>query len=84
MEALNAQLEVMNKKYDMAKRLCNLRNHDLSVLRTNLEQKSDDYDTLMIKYGKVKVICQHRNEELKSFRENEMESRHNGLDVIIE
>lgn len=84
LDALNIQLVTINKKYDMAKRLCNLRNDDLSNLRADLQQKSDDYETLMIKYGKVKVICQHRNEELKRYRDNETGGRSTGLDVIIE
>ena len=85
LDALKAQLMTINKKYDMAKRLCNLRNDDLSHLKADLQQKSDDYETLMIKYGKVKVICQHRNEELKRYRDDEMLGGHNtGMDVIIE
>ncbi|CAO1329328.1 unnamed protein product [Diamesa hyperborea] len=85
LDALNTQLETVNKKYDMAKRLCNLRNDDLSNLRVDLQQKSDDYETLMIKYSKVKVICQHRNEELNRYRNSETGGgRNTGLDVIIE
>lgn len=85
LDALNTQLMTVNKKYDMAKRLCNLRNDDISKLNVNLQQKSDEYETLMIKYGKVKVICQHRNEELQRYRDNETGGgRNTGLDVIIE
>lgn len=85
LDALNTQLVTVNRKYDMAKRLCNLRNDDLTNLRADLQQKSDDFETLMIKYGKVKVICQHRNDELKRYRDNEPGGGRNiGLDVIIE
>ncbi|KAG5674439.1 hypothetical protein PVAND_004410 [Polypedilum vanderplanki] len=64
------------RKYDMAKRLCNLRLDDLNTLRKELATKDDDIAVkdqeimrMTNKYQEAKRICLLRMETIKSLRE---------------
>jgi hypothetical protein len=65
----------LSKKYDMAKRLCNLRNDDISKLNQQVAEMTEQIavltkncDTLSSKYTRVKEICEYRLEKLNILR----------------
>jgi uncharacterized phage infection (PIP) family protein YhgE len=77
---LRDEFERLQKKYDMTRRLCNLRNDDISTLKTQVAQLKEqitqmqanfesDLDKWSKKYSKVRDLCHMRTEKLNSLRE---------------
>lgn len=58
--------ERLQKKYDKTRRLCNLRNDEISVLKTKI---ADEVERLSNKYLKTRDLCQMRTDKLNELRE---------------
>lgn len=76
LDSLKEAHNTLLKKYEMAKRLCNLRLDDLSNLRKELVTKDDtiaikDQEVFRMtnKYQEAKRICNLRMETIKGLRE---------------
>lgn len=81
-DVLKGDMEKLQKKYDMTRRLCNLRNDDITTLRQEVHQlkeqishmqlvsqmKESDFAKLSQKYQTVKSLCEMRKEKLNSLR----------------
>lgn len=88
-DKLKAELVELEKKYDMTRRLCNLRNDDVTqlkkavaqqkeqlfILESNLAVKNEDFRKLREKYDGVKQICNLRLDKLNALRSQMGESR---------
>lgn len=68
-EELQVEYNKMQKKYDTAKRLCNLRNDDLTKLREDLRIMTAKADLLSRKYENAKKLCETRMEKIRALRE---------------
>ena len=80
--SIRTDLENLQKKYDMTRRLCNLRNDDIATLKTEMKllkdqyehlqacfnQKSEEHNKLNIKYQKTKELCEFRLERINNLR----------------
>lgn len=76
------ELDSLKKKYDMARRLCNLRNDDnsklqkeitrlseeLSESKTWCDSKAAENKKIMEKYGVMKDICERRFEKIRNLK----------------
>lgn len=65
----------LQKKYDMTRRLCNLRNDDISKakqqvsqLEENLQLQCQENQKLLEKYSTVKQVCKMRLDKLNVLR----------------
>lgn len=74
-ETLQCDYSQLVKKYDMAKRLCNLRNDDLSTLNKKNSELNEQLseattfgETMKVKYSRAKEICEMRMEKLNELR----------------
>lgn len=81
-EKLKEDFEKLQKKYDMTRRLCNLRNDDIAGLKaevihlknqimqlaSHLEAKEVEYKQLRERYDTVKQVCQMRLDKLNLLR----------------
>ena len=77
-DKMKDEFNKLDKKYEMTRRLCNLRNNDivqlnaeitkqnelLFKLHSSLETKDFDYKKLRIKYQNAKDLCTRRLEEI--------------------
>lgn len=66
---------LLQKKYDMTRRLCNLRNDDISKLRQEISELEENFQLqkqaylkLSEKYATVKGVCGIRLDKLKALR----------------
>jgi DNA repair exonuclease SbcCD ATPase subunit len=77
---LREEFERLQKKYDMTRRLCNLRNDDISTLKTQVAQLNEQIVQMQAnfqlelekwskKYTKVRDLCQMRTDKLNNLRE---------------
>lgn len=81
-EAFKEEIEKLQRKYDMTRRLCNLRNDDISGLRFEIAQlkeqvaqlqaayhvKEVDFNKLSQKYQTVRQLCNYRLDKLNQLR----------------
>lgn len=72
---LAQDFEFLQKKYDMTRRLCNLRNDDISKLKQELSELGENFQLqnqayleLSKKYSSVKQVCNLRMEKLNALR----------------
>lgn len=70
-----AEFTKLQKKYDMTRRLCNLRNDDISKLRQQVSQLEENFQLqhqehqkLLEKYSAVKQVCKMRLDKLNVLR----------------
>lgn len=66
---LDDNFNTLQKKYEMAKRLCVLRNDDLGTLRGELDVKKAEIERMTNKYEDAKRICLIRMEKIVVLRE---------------
>lgn len=77
---LKEDFEKLQKKYDMTRRLCNLRNDDIASLKTQVAQLKEqitqmqssfqeESEIMTRKYIKVRDLCQMRTNKLNDLRE---------------
>lgn len=78
---LKEEFDRLQKKYDMTRRLCNLRNDDITSLKTQVNQLKEevtkvqaDNERLMRKYSQVRDLCQMRTDKLNDLRKRVGES----------
>ncbi|XP_070496798.1 uncharacterized protein [Chironomus tepperi] len=68
-ESLINDHKTLQKKYETAKRLCNLRQDDLSKLRDELQNRTLVAEKMATKYEKAKQLCEIRMEKIRNLRE---------------
>lgn len=68
-ESLLSDHKTLLKKYETAKRLCNLRQADLNELRDELQNKTLIAEKMVTKYEKAKQLCEIRMEKIRNLRE---------------
>ena len=73
-EKLNQDLEFLQKKYDMARRLCNLRNDDIAKFKEELASQKEFMARLQDKYERTKTICDIRLEKINVLRQQVAEA----------
>ena len=77
---IKEEFERLQKKYDMTRRLCNLRNDDICGLKTEVTQLKEqiaqiqgsyqaEVERLTNKYLKARDLCQLRSNKLNDLRE---------------
>lgn len=68
-EKLKADFKMLQGKYDMTRRLCNLRNDDIFKLKDELASKDTALSKLTEKYSTVKQVCEMRLDKLNVLRQ---------------
>lgn len=68
-ESLDNEYKKLQKKYETAKRLCNLRMEDMTKLREELVIKTNQAEIMTAKYEKAKQVCEIRMEKIRCLRE---------------
>lgn len=68
-ESLDTEYKTLQKKYDTAKKLCNLRMDDINKLRDELSNRNIIAEKMATKYEKAKQICEIRMEKIRNLRE---------------
>ena len=61
--------KTLQKKYDTAKRLCNLRQDDMNKLREELQNQTSVTQIMVTKYEKAKQLLEIRMEKIRNLRE---------------
>ncbi|KAL7044909.1 hypothetical protein ACKWTF_002101 [Chironomus riparius] len=68
-DILSNDYKTLQKKYDTAKRLCNLRQDDLNKLRDELQNQTLITEKMVTKYEKAKQLLEIRMEKIRNLRE---------------
>jgi len=68
-ESLDTEYKTLQRKYDTAKKLCNLRMDDINKLREELSNRTLMAEKMATKYEKAKQICEIRMEKIRNLRE---------------
>lgn len=81
-DKMKEDFELLQKKYNITRQLCNLRNDDIATLKTevarlkeqilklanHMETKDGDYAKLRERYVSIKRVCQIRLDKLNDLR----------------
>lgn len=67
-EQLKLEFDDLKSKYEVSRRLCNLRNVELKKLVDEIGELKEALEKLQKKYDKAKLVMQHRQDKINTLR----------------